>query len=345
MLLAGDIGGTNCRLALFERENSRIRLVETADFASNQYASLGEVVKLFLGEHGVDSVIENAAFGVAGPVDDGRRVQATNLPWVVDSAILSGILKTPKVILMNDLVANAYGTFLMTESDYVTLNSGVARTGANMALISAGTGLGEAGLVCVGGQYSAVASEGGHCSFAPQREIEFKLLCYLQKKFGHVSWERVISGGGLLNIYNFLCEQGGQSQSIDTLAGYPELDDLDPSAKISKAAILGIDQIAEQSLDLFVGFYGAEAGNVALKFLATSAVYIGGGIAPKILPKLLAGSFFEAFVAKGRFDRILQEIPIRVILNDRTALLGAALIAARQAGFDVKDPPVMEINQ
>lgn len=344
MFLAGDIGGTNCRLACFEREPSRLRLVATADYPSNNYSGLDEVVALFLAEHSITDAVESAVFGIAGPVEDGRRAQVTNLPWVVDQALLSNNLNTSKVGLLNDLVANAYGTCWLTNDDYFALNIGVAHPRSNRALISAGTGLGEAGLVFVDGCYVAMASEGGHCSFAPQQAIEIEIYNFLQQKYGHVSWERVVSGAGLMNIFEFLCQRQSKSESTATLAQMPELADLDPAAMISQAAILGLDPIAEQALDLFIKFYGAEAGNVALKFLATGAVYVGGGIAPKILLKLQEGGFFDAFISKGRFSKLLEKISIYVILNERTALLGAALIAARQAGYSFEEPPISQIN-
>ena len=343
MFLAGDIGGTNCRLAWFERESTRLRLITMADYPSNNYAGLDEVVALFLAEHSITNDVESVAFGVAGPVEGGR-VQTTNLPWVVDQAILSSNLNTSKVALLNDLVANAHGTCWLTNDDYIALNTGVAHPRSNKALISAGTGLGEAGLVFVDGRFEAVASEGGHCSFAPEQEIEIELYRFLQQKHGHVSWERVVSGAGLVNIYEFLCQRGSQTKTTATLAQIPELASLEPPVMISQAAILGLDPAAEQALDLFVRFYGAEAGNLALKFLATGAVYVGGGIVPKILPKLQEGGFFDSFISKGRFSKLLEKISIFVILNDRTALLGAALVATRQAGYNFEEPPVMEIN-
>ncbi len=342
MILAGDIGGTNTRLALFERERSRLRLVATADYLSHKYSSLDEVVVLFLAEHAVSGAVESAAFGVAGPVEDGQRVQATNLPWVIDRSVLSAKLDISQVALLNDLAANAYGTCWLRDDDFHALNAGVSRPRSNKALISAGTGLGEAGLVFVDGSYTAVASEGGHCSLAPQHEIEIELLQFLRKKYGHVSWERVVSGAGLVNIHEFLRQRGSAGKSTVELGHMPQLAGLDPAARISQAALLGIDPVAGQALDLFVGFYGAEAGNVALKFLATGAMYVGGGIAPKILARLQQGGFMDAFVAKGRFCRLLEQIPVLVILNDRTALLGAALLAARQAGYCFDEPPLME---
>lgn len=344
MFLAGDIGGTNTRLACFERESARLRLVASSDYKSSEYSGLDEVVADFLQHHSISSPIESAMFGVAGPVECGKTVQATNLPWVVDQAQMCRKLQTENVGLINDLVANAYGTSWLTSDDYVVLNAGVMQAGSNKAMISAGTGLGEAGLVFVDGRYAAVASEGGHCSFAPQQAIELELLKFLQKKYGHVSWERVISGAGLVNIYEFLCQRNQQSGNGEKLAQIPELANLDLPAMISQAALLGVDLVAEQALDLFVSFYGAEAGNVALKFLAVSGLYVGGGIAPKILPKLQDGTFLQAFVSKGRFSKLLENIAIFIIINDRTALLGAALMAARQAGYDFDEAPIMEVT-
>lgn len=344
MLLAGDIGGTNCRLACFQRETARLRLVATAEYKSANYRGLDEVIGKFLQQHSISDPMESAVFGVAGPVEDGKFVHATNLPWVIDQTYLCRSLNTSNVCLINDLVANAYGTSWLTSDDYVVLNAGTNRAGSNKALISAGTGLGEAGLVYVDGRYAAVASEGGHASFAPTSDIEVELLQFLRQKYGHVSWERVVSGAGLANIYEFLRQCRRQPPGTGTLEKMSELENLDLPARISQAAILGIDAIAEQALDQFVRLYGAEAGNVALKFLAVSAMYIGGGIAPKILPKLMDGAFLGSFVSKGRFSKLLENIPIFVILNDQTALLGAALLAARQAGYEIVDAPIMEAS-
>ena len=342
MLLAGDIGGTNCRLACFQRESSRLRQVATADYASNDYSGLEEVVAKFLQEHSIKKPIESAVFGVAGPIENGDTVRTTNLPWVIERRALCSELDAENVGLINDLVANAYGTCWLTSEDCAVLNAGVPHPGSNKALISGGTGLGEAGLVYVDERYAAVASEGGHASFAPQTEVEIELLLFLQKKFGHVSWERVVSGAGLENIYEFLQQRDTQTSNGVRLEEVAELENLDGPAKISEAASLGIDPVAECALDLFVRLYGAEAGNVALKFLAVSGLYLGGGIAPKILPKIKEGTFLESFVSKGRFSALLEDVPILVILNDRTALLGAALVAARQAGYEILEAPLTE---
>lgn len=343
MFLAGDIGGTNCRLAWFERDSSRLRLIAMSSYRSSNYSSVDQIIALFLAEHAITDSVESAAFGVAGPVQEGR-VQTTNLPWLIEQSALCHNLNTSKVALLNDLVANAYGTQWLTSDDYVALNTGVSHPKSSKALISAGTGLGEAGLVFVDGRFEVVASEGGHCSFAPVQALEIELFRFLQQKYGHVSYERVVSGAGLINIHEFLGQREAHSKTGVALSQIPELAGLEPAAKISQAAMLGLDPTAEQALDLFVRFYGAEAGNLALKFLATGAVYVGGGITPKILPKLQEGGFFSSFIAKGRLSTLLEQISIFVILNDQTALLGAALVAARLAGYNYEKPPIMETN-
>lgn len=319
MILAGDIGGTNTRLALFETPGGsgvspekglgRQALVVEERFPSREHATLDEIVRAFVAKHGAR--VEAACFGIAGPVKGGRS-ETTNLPWVVDARRLAGELGTERVGLVNDLEANAHGIAELAPADFHVLNAGAAGAAGNAAVISAGTGLGEAGLAWDGARHHPFASEGGHADFAPRGDLEIELWRFLTKEFrlSHVSWERVLSGPGLVNIHRFL---GGA---------------LDSAAAISAAAAAGRDRAAVQALDLFVSIYGAEAGNLALKVMATGGVFVGGGIAPKILPKLAEGGFVEAFVAKGRMRGLLEAIPVRVVLNDRAALLGAARVAA-----------------
>jgi glucokinase len=323
MILAGDIGGTNTRLAFFEGTSDRLQPVHIEIFPSPQFSGPTEIVRKFLGmhQHAVDAV----CFGLPGAVVNGRA-ETTNLPWVVDAHQMAADLGVPSVTLINDLFANAHGIALLEESDFVALNPGIPNSSGNRALISAGTGLGEAGLYADGrGGHHPFPSEGGHVDFAPRNDLEMDLLRYLLGRFDHVSYERVLSGPGLHNIYLFLRETGRGEEPV-WLAD--QIAQGDPSAVISKSALEGTSAICVQALDIFVALYGAEAGNLALKVLATGGMYVGGGIAPKIVRKLSSTAFMKAFSAKGRMAHVLKDIPVRVITNDKTALLGAGRLAA-----------------
>jgi glucokinase len=326
MILAGDIGGTNTRLALFEGTPDSLSPRDIEVFPSPQFSGLPEIVRKYLAKH--NQTVEAAAFGLPGAVVDGR-VETTNLPWVVDSRHLAQELHLARVDLINDLFANAHGIVLLKESDFVVLNQGTASPTGNRVLISAGTGLGEAGLVAEsGGGFRPFPSEGGHADFAPTNEIQMDLLRYLFGRFEHVSYERVLSGPGLHNIYEFLRDTK-RGEEPAWLAD--EIKNGDPSAAIAKAGLAGSAAIAVQALDIFVSIYGAEAGNLTLKVVATAGAFIGGGIAPKIVAKLQDGTFLKAFTAKGRFQALLSNVPVRVITNDKTALFGAGRVAAMSA--------------
>ena len=323
MILAGDIGGTHSRLAFLDGTPDQLQQVHVEIFPSTEFSGLAEIVRKFLaGQHGA---VDAACFGLPGAVIKGR-VEATNLPWVVDARQMAAELGLPGVQLINDLYANAHGIELLQESDFVILNVGVPNTTGNRALISAGTGLGEAGLFAdEKGGYHPFPSEGGHVDFGPTNELEMDLLRHLLGRFDHVSYERVLSGPGLYNIYQFLRDTG-RGDEPGWLA--EEIAHGDPAAAISKSALDGTSGICVQALDIFVSLYGAEAGNLALKMLATGGMYVGGGIAPKIISKLRAPAFFKAFCAKGRIFGLLEDIPLRVITNDKAALLGAGRVAA-----------------
>ena len=325
MILAGDIGATNSRLAFFSERSGRLEPVVEATYPSRDHANLETIVKTFVSLH--DLPIDVACFGVAGPVRHGRS-DTTNLPWDVDARELARALRLRTVGLLNDLEAHAYGIAMLAPDDFVTLNQGALDASGNAAVIAAGTGLGEAGLYWDGHQHLPFAGEGGHTSFAPSDPLQIELLRFLSHEFGHVSWERVLSGPGLHNIYRFLRDTG-RGEEPAWLTG--EMQQQDPSAAISHAALAGTSALCRQALDLFVVLYGAEAGNMALKLLATAGVYVGGGIAPKIIQKLTDSTFMDAFVAKGRLKPLLQGIPVRIIMNDKLALLGAARCALRQA--------------
>jgi glucokinase len=325
MILVGDIGGTNSRLVFFSERGGRLQPVVEARYPSRDHANLETIVQQFTSAH--DLPIDAACFGIAGPVRHGRS-DATNLPWDVDAQELARGLRLRTVGLLNDLEAHAYGIAMLAPEDFVVLNQGAPDASGNAAVIAAGTGLGEAGMHWDGQQHHPFAGEGGHSGFAPSDPVQIELLNFLRREFEHVSWERVVSGPGLHNIYRFLRDTG-RGEEPDWLAR--QMQQLDPSAVISQAALAGTSALCRQALDLFVVLYGAEAGNLALKLMATGGVYVSGGIAPKIIQKLTDSTFLDAFVAKGRLKPLLEQIPVRVIMNDKVALLGAARFAMRQA--------------
>jgi glucokinase len=338
MILAGDIGGTSTRLAQFEVKSGKlVPLSPPQKFTSAKFKGLDEIVEVFVAAQraaGLTQPIQHAAFGIAGPVRDGIA-HPSNLHWLVNAAQLAVELGIPKekIHLLNDLEANAHGIPALGPNDFVTLNAGQPDPRGNAAIISAGTGLGEAGIYFDGQSLHPFASEGGHGDFAPRDELETELLLHLKEKFsqssgGHVSAERVLSGPGLRNIYEFFRDTGRGKESPELAAAIAAGD---PSAAISKAALDGSSPLCVQAMDLFVSIYGAEAGNLALKMLATRGVYIGGGIAPRIIGKLHEPRFLEAFCAKGRLKPLMQAMPIQVIMNDLTALFGSARFAAVEA--------------
>lgn len=320
-VLAGDIGGTNARLAVYEIGGGRFHAGAEEVYPSRQYASLAEIIRHFM--DGVSEPCQRACFGVPGPVRRGKA-EITNLPWVVEAAQLVEATGIDAVYLLNDMEAQAYGIATLGPDDFLVLNPGDLDAVGNAALIAAGTGLGQAGLYWDGQRHRPFACEGGHTSFAPQTELQVALLDHLRARFGHVSWERVLSGPGFVNIHDFLIDY---RHSASPPAHVDELRKEDP-ARITESALAGRCPLCVESLDLFLEFYGAEAGNLALKFLAAGGVYLGGGIAPKIAEKLNGPEFMEAFLGKGRMRPLLEAMPVRVILHSRTALRGAASYAA-----------------
>lgn len=327
LYLAGDIGGTKTNLAVFDHEDGKLEPVAEATFVSKQYPGLEQVAEEFLAEaEGVDpKEIQAAAFGIAGPVL-GDICRTPNLPWVVDARTVRGRLGLNKVKLLNDLEANGWGIPLLSEDQLAVLNQGEHYPEGHGALISAGTGLGEAFLFNDGESWIPVASEGGHASFAPRNELEFELLRFLQKEYGHVSYERVVSGMGIFNLYRFLRDTG-RGKEPAWLA--EEISKGDPTAAVSRAAQEGRSELAEEAMRLFVSLYGSEAGNLALKCKALGGVFVGGGIAPRIIARMQDGTFMSAFVDKGRLSNLVREIPVKVILNPKTALYGAGRCAAQ----------------
>lgn len=325
MILAGDIGGTNARLAYFQPQNGKLSVMAEGVYPSREHRGLDEIVAQFVARQSVHP--DTACFGVAGPVRNGR-VETSNLPWTVESARLAKELSLPSTMLINDLEANAWGIASLGEQDLVTLNRVKGTSVGNQAVISAGTGLGEAGLFWNGKEYDIFASEGGHCDFAPRTELEIELLRYLVARFGHVSYERIVSGPGLVNVYHFLRDTH-RGEEPEWLSG--ELAQGDAAATISRTAVAGKSVLAEHALDLWISIYGAEAGNLALKLMATGGVFLGGGIAPKLVSKLSGPLFMQAFAGKGRMQPLLESIPVRLITNDKIALFGAARYAIAKA--------------
>jgi glucokinase len=323
MILSGDIGGTKAELALFERDHGSLREVRSERLPTDGHGSLEELLRRFVKP---SDAITSAAFGIAGPVLH-NRVTGTNLPWTVEAARVAQAIGVPRVALLNDLEATSLGLEALAPHDLVTLQEGRPDPEGSIAVIAAGTGLGESYATRDNGRLLPYASEGGHADFAPNDEDEVDLLLYLRSRFGgHVSWERVLSGPGLGNVYEFLRDTGRETEP-DFLREARETGD--PHAAIASAD--GKAAIATRALDLFVSIYGAEAGNLALRYMATGGVYVAGGIAPKLRARFEDGRFLAAFRAKGRLAPLLRDTPVRLVLNERTALLGAALLASRHA--------------
>jgi len=322
MILAGDIGGTHARLAFFEASNGHFRLISASVFPSREYAGLDAIASKFIETANLHP--DAACFGIAGPVRNGR-VETSNLPWIIESKALADELRIPKTVLINDLEANAWGIATLEQKDVVPLNRVNGTPIGNQAIIAAGTGLGEAGMYWDGTRHHIFAAEGGHADFAPNNELEIELLRYLAARYGHVSCERVLSGPGLVNIFHFLRDTGRGTEA-EWLT--EEMQHGDPAAAISRAAMEGKCGLSEQALNIFISIYAAEAGNLALKILATGGLYLGGGIAPKLLPKLTEPQFMRVFVSKGRMQGLMESMPVKVITNDNTALMGAARCAA-----------------
>lgn len=318
MILAGDIGGTKTLLSLLERDaNGALASVLEQSYPSLEFLEFDDILTAFL-PAGV--AISSACFGVAGPVVN-QRCQTTNLPWLLDAEKLKNKLGTTQVKLLNDLEAMALGMLYLPEHDLLELNPNAQAQTGTIAVIAAGTGLGEAILYWDGHTYHPMATEGGHCDFAAQDAQQDKLLAYLRKRYpDHVSCERLISGIGFSHLYDFLCDQG---VAPHCLAVPPADSDTDRNAIISRLGVNGEDPLCAEVVRLFVELYGAETGNLALKSLAIGGVFIGGGIAPKILPAMQDGRFMQAFKAKGRFFDLLDKISVKLALNPRAPLIGA----------------------
>lgn len=327
-ILAGDIGGTKVRVGLFETADGTPARVPRAarTYASREYDGLESICRDFMS--GVDAKLGAAAFGIAGPIVDGRT-EATNLPWVIERSSLEDLLACP-VGMINDLEATAHGIPRLQPDEIHVLNEGSEVEKGARAIIAAGTGLGQGYMVWdeVGGQYEPHASEGGHTDFGPRDDEEIALLRHLREKHGRVSAERIVSGMGIEAIFRFLVGSGRYDLADEVRREVEEHG----ARAVSKRALDGSDPACCETMRRFVAAYGAEAGNLALKVMALGGVFVGGGIAPKILPLMTGGPFMEAFLDKGRFRPLMKRMPVRVVLNEETALLGAATVAARLAG-------------
>jgi glucokinase len=320
MILAGDIGGTKTNLGIFSRKQGSHDPLHEATFPSREYRSLEAIIRVFLEQHPVP--IDAACFGVAGPVVGGRA-QITNLPWVIDTGSLRRLLQTDSVTLINDLEAIAWAVPVMQPADLAVLNTGTPIAGGAIAVIAPGTGLGQAYLTWDGTHYQAYPSEGGHASFAPNTLHEIELLRFLLKNFDHVSVERVCSGMGIPNIYGYFRDQIFQRET-EWVARQLQ-DARDPTPVIVAAAQTDPPcPVCEAAMATFIEILGAEAGNLALKVLATGGVFLGGGIPPRILNLLRHERFLRAMRDKGRFGAVIDRAPVHVILNPKVALLGAA---------------------
>ncbi|HKJ09249.1 MAG TPA: glucokinase [Gammaproteobacteria bacterium] len=326
-VLAGDLGGTKTLLVIADCEGARITVQHRQRFASGDYDDLAPMVHSFLQDSGAARP-ERACFGVAGPVDDDgthQRSRLTNLPWQLDSSKLGDTLEIPHLRLINDFQAVGYGIEALGDGDLHTLQAGRHRPRGIRAALGAGTGLGQTLAVWQGERYEAFPTEGGHADFAPADDLQVELLQHLRGELGHVSFERILSGSGLARIYRFLQKRARAEAPRELNEAF---ESGDPAPLISDMALAGSDPIASAALDLFVSIYGAQAGNLALTALARGGVYLAGGIAPQILPRLRDGRFMDAFRNKGRMTELAESIPVHVILNRDVGLLGAALAAS-----------------
>ncbi len=321
-VLAGDIGGTKTNLGLYAvGPQHALSPLRERSYSSHQYGGLDAVVREFLA--GRSERPAAAAFGIAGPVFEGVVV-TTNLPWKVEANQLAGVIGCDRVRLMNDLETTAYGALFLPPGDIHTLHHGTPRRG-HCAVIAAGTGLGQALLFWDGKRHRPAASEGGHADFAPRGDLQAAFFDFLRQQYPRVSYEHVLSGPGLYNIFRFFDE--GLQRPVDP-GVRDRLKTQDPSAVVGEAGVSGTCATCEEAVNMFVSVYGAQAGNLALTLMAVGGVFIGGGIVTKMLPKMTAGGFMEGFTAKEPFTDLMREIPVRIILNPKASRLGAAQVAA-----------------
>jgi len=321
-VLAGDIGGTNTRLCLAENVAGTIQLVHQQNYASQTFPDFLSIVESFLEGNASATTVDAACFAVAGPVHE-QHAKVTNLPWMLEATQLKKELSIEKLYLLNDFQAVGYGLDSLSDDQFVCLQTGQVEKQARRALIGAGTGLGISSLVYQNDCYVPYPSEGGHVGFAPFDELQGRLLKYLQSSMDYVAYEHLLSGSGLLDIYRFFLEEHGAASSFSGSI----LQAADSAVEISRHALLGDDQIALQTLDCFIDIYAAQAGNVALNYMATGGVYIAGGIAPKIIELLKSERFLAAFHRKGVMSELMQRFPINVVMDEKVGLLGAASFA------------------
>jgi glucokinase len=328
MILAGEIGATRTRLAAFETEGNRLQRVVEKNYVSQQRDGLSGILADFIKTEGIP--VHSACLGVAGPVRAGRS-KISNLPWTIDARDVAKQLRLSSVGLLNDLEAYAYGIDGLDSKDFITLSEGAEEAEGNRAVISAKTGLGVAGLYWDGYRHHPFACEGGHADFAPRNGLEMELLVYLQKKYGRISCERILSGPGIKNIYDFLrdAQKAEEPEWLRTqLSAAP-----DPPALISQMALEGKAEICDQTLSIFVSVFGAATGNCALNFMSTGGIFIGGVIAAKIAPKMKDPLFLESFLDKGRMETILKDMPVKIVANDDCGMIGAARYTLVQKAF------------
>ena len=328
MILAGEIGATRTRLAAFETEGNRLHCVVEKTYPSQKHEGLAGILADFIKTEGIP--VHSACFGVAGPVRAGRS-KISNLPWVIDARELAQQLKLNSVGLLNDLEAYAYGIDGLESKDFIALSEGSEDADGNRAVISAKTGLGMAGLYWDGFRHHPFACEGGHADFAPRNELQTELLLYLQKRYGRISCERILSGPGIKNIYDFLRDthKAEEPEWLRTQIGA----DSDPPALISRLALEGKSAICDQAMTIFVSVFGAQTGNCALSFMSTGGIFIGGSIAAKIVPKMKDPVFLESFLDKGRMGALLKDVPVKIVVNDDCGMIGAARYTLVQKAF------------
>ena len=328
MILAGEIGATRTRLAAFDADGNKLQLVVEKTYLSQEHGGLPEMITSFIKTEGIP--VQSACFGVAGPVTAGRS-KISNLPWTIDSRELASQLKLNSVGLINDLEAYAYGIDALESKDFITLSEGADDAEGNRAVISARTGLGVAGMYWDGFRHHPFACEGGHADFSPRNKLEIELLDYLQGKHRRVSCERVLSGPGIKNIYDFLRDTKKVEEPKELREQMSEAPD--PPALISKLAAEGKTPICDQTMSLFVSIYGAETGNCALYFMSTGGIFIGGSIAAKNVNKMKDPAFMKSFLNKGRMTSLLQQMPVKIVLNDDSGIIGAARYTLIQKAF------------
>jgi len=328
MILAGEIGATRTRLAAFDTEGNKLQCVVEKTYLSQEHAGLAELITGFIKTEGIP--VHSACFGVAGPVTAGRS-KISNLPWTIDRRELASQLKLDSVGLINDLEAYAYGIDALDSKDFITLSEGAEDAEGNRAVISARTGLGVAGMYWDGFRHHPFACEGGHADFAPRNKLDMELLTYLQGKHGRVSSERILSGPGIKNIYDFLRDTKKVEEPPDLREQMSQSPD--PPALISKLAAEGKTPICDQTMSLFVTIYGAETGNCALHFMSTGGIFIGGSIAAKNINKMKDPAFMKSFLDKGRMTPLLKQMPVKIVLNDDSGIIGAARYTLIQKAF------------